>query len=109
MKLLPRALIALTLWTGPLSIERAAARDPDTERVIEQLRQDVRSLSDQVRRLQDEVRSLASRRAVVLLDVPSDISVAKADAICHRLGGALQVFLPNAEPLPGAGKLLCRF
>ena len=107
MKLLTRGLIAFALCAGPLSIEEATARDADTERVLNQLGQEVRTLTDQVRRLHDEVRTLATHRAVVLIEVPRDFSPAKADALCHQLGGALQVFLPNVEP--GAGKLLCRF
>jgi len=85
-----------------------AAHESDMQ-AIAQLTQEVRSLKDQLRQLQEAVNVLMARHAVVIIEVPRDYTQAKADALCHQLGGSTQVLLKEDPVASANAKLLCRF
>jgi len=105
MKSALRYLLSAALLIGPPSVASTSARADQGQR-LDRLTQEVRTLTDEVRRLQDEIRSLATHRPVGLLDVPKDLSRAKADAVCHQLGGSVQALVQDT---PTSAKLACRF
>jgi hypothetical protein len=50
-----------------------------------------------------------ARHAVVIIEVPGDYTQAKADALCHQLGGSTQFLLKEDPVSPANAKLLCRY
>jgi thiamine pyrophosphate-dependent acetolactate synthase large subunit-like protein len=108
MRMISRFFLVGMILVAPHSIAPLAAHENDTQ-AIAQLTQEVRSLKDQLRQLQEAVNALMARHAVVIIEVPGDYTQAKADVLCHQLGGSTQFLLKEDPIAPANAKLLCRY